>query len=363
MNKTGGKRIMKSWYVYSLNSLITSFFKLFLGVTIAGLLPGFFLLYASEQDSVSTRYGKVSADTLLVRARPGTNYEVIGRLKKDEEVEVVSEQEEWLEIIAPSDASAWCAAHLLEDDRVIGDDVNVRSGPGLVFSPFARLEEGDQVVKLGGLRDGWQRIKPPAGATAWVHADYVELIEESPEKTAYDSNIFHYLIPEIEAHFQARKILPKDFRYGLEIAPDLELTPESETSQDYQIESAPDAVVDEQSGNQDEKVDPETESKIEPKVETETIAETETGSEPEPLRVGRVRSLGERRSARASHYLVSAREEKAKPKCYLVSTSVKLYRWQGKKVRVYGEKEFYPGWRLPVIKVTGIQLLRTVDDN
>lgn len=124
--------------------------------------------------------GTVLAGVLNVRARPGLRFEVIAKLRKDDPVTVVAEEQDWFGIAVPKIAKAYIAARFLgPDGTVIGDKVRVRSGPGLVFTPYAELHEGEKVEPQGDPENGWQRITPRK--TAWGGSTGI-LSQSSPRR-------------------------------------------------------------------------------------------------------------------------------------------------------------------------------------
>ncbi len=303
--------------------------------------------------------GIVEATVLSVRARPGTNYEVVSRLRRGATVQIVSELGgEWYEIIAPEDTMAWCAKHFIDPSGAVNaDNVHVRAGPGLVFSPFAVLEQGQTVQTIDRPRNGWQRIQAPPDATVWVYSQYIALksaVGEDPGVATADPQAEPQPDPETETAIDEQtKPTP----------PEPEPAAETQIEPPPELEPKADAVP--QADSPEESVE---ESAVEPPPELEPKAEVEPDleliprfdPETEPLTVGRVVSLGDRRTARASHFLVAVEGADHLPKCYLISESVNLRQWESRTVRVYGDKHWHPGWRLPVIRVSGIQLLRTV---
>ncbi len=135
--------------------------------------------------AVRERTGIVTVGVLNVRAKPGLRYEVIAQLHRGTRVTVVSVQDDWLSIRVPPDSQAWIAARFVRAGGVVtGDRVRVRSGAGLVFTPYALLAKGSRVHCLGAPHDGWQRIAPPADAVGWVHRRFVKLLPAAvPEKS------------------------------------------------------------------------------------------------------------------------------------------------------------------------------------
>jgi uncharacterized protein YgiM (DUF1202 family) len=58
----------------------------------------------------------VKATKLKMRAGPGENYSVLGMLKKGDDIKEIGRKEEWLEIEAPAQASAFVAAQYLRQE-------------------------------------------------------------------------------------------------------------------------------------------------------------------------------------------------------------------------------------------------------
>lgn len=149
----------------------------------AVVLGGFLapLRSGAAEETRTTRHGTVSANVLNVRARPGQQYEVIGKFKKDDPVQIVGEAEGWYEVLVPTTAEAWIAARFINAEAKISvDRVKIHSGPGAVFSTYGFVGK-DVVVKRQGepTADGWQKIEAPADAAAWVGRDYVVLAGET----------------------------------------------------------------------------------------------------------------------------------------------------------------------------------------
>ena len=130
----------------------------------------------SDAEDTKPRVGVVTATTLNIRAKPARHFEVIGQIRKGDEVQVVDENDEWVQILVNAQAKAWIAARFIGDDMAVtADRVRVHSGPGLVFTTYAYTEKGAKVTPVGPPVDGWQQIEPPDGAAAWVSRAYVQI--------------------------------------------------------------------------------------------------------------------------------------------------------------------------------------------
>lgn len=57
---------------------------------------------------------------------------------------------------------------------VIGDNVEVRCGPGTNFYPTSKLKQQDVVVVHRHDHGGWYMIEPPAGSFSWIEAELIE---------------------------------------------------------------------------------------------------------------------------------------------------------------------------------------------
>lgn len=128
-----------------------------------------------------SRTGTVTAGSLNVRAKAARHFERIGKFERGDTVQVVGEDNEWLEVIVPPDAKAWVARqHLDGRGAVTATTLLVRSGPGIVFTPYAEVPQGTELKLIGPPMDEWQQILPPPDATGWVSRAYVRIQEPAP---------------------------------------------------------------------------------------------------------------------------------------------------------------------------------------
>ncbi|NOY80341.1 MAG: SH3 domain-containing protein [Kiritimatiellaeota bacterium] len=331
------------------------------------------------------RRGVVTAGVLNVRARPGLRFEVIAKLRKDAAVTVVAEEGDWIGIVPPKNAKAYVAARFLEaDGTVTGDTVRVRSGPGLVFTPYARVHRDDRLELQGAPENGWQRITPPSTAVGWVHRDFVAIEPPpTPEVAAEQEDQ-----PKAVAVAIAESATADQAETGEDVAP-AATQPAAEADAragktDAGGETAEAGEKSQEKGPETAEAGPDGQGKPESE---EKPAETtphaaETGGElaaeqappataegesaaPEvlpPVRVSRegvVVSLGEQATDYVSHTLSRRVGATLYPVCYLNcrSREIDLSEWEGKQVKVYGREIRYPGWSRPVIEVDGIQLV------
>lgn len=63
--------------------------------------------------------------------------------------------------------------------EIVGDNVNIRSGPGTNYYVCTKLNKADR-VKVVGSQFSWTRIEPPAGCFSWISKHYVSADPANP---------------------------------------------------------------------------------------------------------------------------------------------------------------------------------------
>ena len=391
----------------------------FLVIVLLALLPGGSASALDAPEAAGTeessRQGIVTANVLNVRARPATHYEVVAKLERGTIVDIVSEKDGWLEIIAPPNTTAWIAAeYVMPDGTVTGDRVRVHSGPGLVFTTYAYVNEGDHVELLGAPANEWQKIQPPGDAKVWVSRAYVqiekpatpppapaEVVDDKDEAQDADTppDTDEAEVAEAEESDTAEPEKPEQDddtetietsvtgadETGLADAdegttdeiPALKppvLVPPDETVQesppDTDVEEAGEeeyvttVVTSEENGSRSEKgSDIESNETDIGEEETIGMADEEETAESEPvpvtkstpvLREGVLLPLDKPASGIATHFLGVQIHRTCYPVCYLYSERLDLAEWEKRTVRVRGLETWYPGWSKPVIDVRSI---------
>lgn len=129
--------------------------------------------------ALTTAQGTVRGDRVNVRARADAKSEVVAQLNKGDTVEILGRQgadkNEWLRIAVPASGKCYVSAKLVADGVATTDKVNVRCGPGINFHDLGKLAKGESVAVVK--KDGdWAQIKPTAGCSAWVSAQFVEVL-------------------------------------------------------------------------------------------------------------------------------------------------------------------------------------------
>lgn len=137
----------------------------------------------------------VVASNVNVRGQAKLKSEVVTRVTKGQSVTVLEEvvnnhsgPEEpsaWAKILLPPGAHAWINTMYIDaaNKTVKPKKLNLRSGPGENYSVIGLVLHGDALKELNTKGD-WTEIEPPAGAYAFVAAQYLKQGAEAPEVAA-----------------------------------------------------------------------------------------------------------------------------------------------------------------------------------
>lgn len=130
--------------------------------------------------------GKVSAKVLNVRASSSLDSEVIGKLKKNELIEIVGIEEKWYEIQFNEDYGFVSAKFInpqIKSGTVRANLLNVRSLPNKDSDVVGKLKKDKKVIVVDIL-EGWFRIKYK-DTFAYVSAKYIDLKAKSGKTFLY----------------------------------------------------------------------------------------------------------------------------------------------------------------------------------
>jgi N-acetylmuramoyl-L-alanine amidase len=150
--------------------------------------------------------GTVTANSLVVRSGPNTKYSVIGGLRSNEKVSILSLQSGWYKINFKTGVGYVAQSYIKtnymvanqsdskNEDTTIGDSnntvtgevfvgyttataLNVRSGPSTVHNVVKVLFKGEEVVVLESQKD-WLKISKN-NSIGWVSSEYIILTKAS----------------------------------------------------------------------------------------------------------------------------------------------------------------------------------------
>jgi SH3-like domain-containing protein len=125
--------------------------------------------------------GKVNANVLNIRAQASTTSDVLGKLSKDQIIEIVKLHGEWYEI-KHKDTTAFVAAkfivELTKTGIVNANLLNIRSLPNLESEKLAQLKKGNELTIVDEM-DKWYKIKLKDGF-GYVFSEFVDIKKEEP---------------------------------------------------------------------------------------------------------------------------------------------------------------------------------------
>ena len=115
--------------------------------------------------------------TRLTNGQPVTVIEEITRKNSGPD-----EPSAWARIQLPPNAHVWLKSSYLDDNKAVKPrKLNLRAGPGENYSVLGRLQRGDTVAQLT-IKGDWIEIEPPTNAYAFVAAQYLK--QEAPGTVA-----------------------------------------------------------------------------------------------------------------------------------------------------------------------------------
>lgn len=128
--------------------------------------------------------GKITGGRVNIRAGQSTKYEIVLTADIDTPVTVLEKVGDWVKIAYPESEYCYINQKYLSGDlpadipeqglvrEVRGSNVNLRARPWPGSTVVGQVNSGESVF-ITGVRGQWVRIRPPAGAVAWVFNKYV----------------------------------------------------------------------------------------------------------------------------------------------------------------------------------------------
>lgn len=144
---------------------------------------------------------RVTAPSLRLRDGPGTNFEIVGRVKKDDIlVEITANMDRtWIKLRRSDGLIGWASNDYLIIEEIPPSEpppsppeptgryfratarLKVREGPGTTFSTLGVLERDDIVEEIGATTDrSWLQVKRNDGLTGWSFAAYLVRSDTPP---------------------------------------------------------------------------------------------------------------------------------------------------------------------------------------
>ncbi|MFL2096381.1 N-acetylmuramoyl-L-alanine amidase [Marinilactibacillus psychrotolerans] len=157
---------------------------LLLSITIASTI-----VLANENTVV------VKANVLNVRIGPGLSYDVMTQVNEDQRLNVLAEDNEWYKVRLSNDQIGWVASWLVENEEissenqrygiVTGTEVNIRQYATTDSKKLGVVYENTELSVLYEEKDWYQILY--LGKVAWIHKDYLKLIDPPVKQAAEES--------------------------------------------------------------------------------------------------------------------------------------------------------------------------------
>lgn len=135
-------------------------------------------LFAQAQErQFEPVYATVLEDQVNIRAGQGLNFEVLGQLNQAAQVVVRGQGYGWYKIKLPREALCFVHSDYINEGIVEADKLRVRAGCGTNFNVLGMLRKRG-TVDIVEEKGDWVRIRPPKSCTGWIKKDYLELSEK-----------------------------------------------------------------------------------------------------------------------------------------------------------------------------------------
>ncbi|NQS99863.1 MAG: SH3 domain-containing protein [Candidatus Omnitrophica bacterium] len=123
---------------------------------------------------------RVTTGNVNIRAGQGLNFEQLGKLTKSDSVVVLGQEHDWYKIQLPRQARCYAHKDFVDSGIVTAEKLRVRAGRGTNFNILGVLKKGERVEVLEE-RDPWLRIVPPKSCVGWVRKEYLKLTQRKPK--------------------------------------------------------------------------------------------------------------------------------------------------------------------------------------
>lgn len=138
-----------------------------------------FAFYCLGQNTPPVKVRALKNNTNL-RAKAALAAEVVGQVAANQELTARSMDADWVEVVAPTNVDFWVLGDYMKDGVVVcSQNVNVRAGPGINFNVVGRLTNGTS-VEVRGSHAEWIKISPPETCSLWISRSLVEIVTVTP---------------------------------------------------------------------------------------------------------------------------------------------------------------------------------------
>jgi SH3-like domain-containing protein len=119
----------------------------------------------------------IRGDRVNVRSQPSLEGEVLAWMKRGETVETqASSKDGFIRIALPPKVAVWVYGPLVDrvSHQVKAPEARLRVGPGRNYGELGLIKKGATLIEIRE-SDGWLQVEPPAGLSAYVGAQFIEL--------------------------------------------------------------------------------------------------------------------------------------------------------------------------------------------
>lgn len=119
----------------------------------------------------------IRGDRVNVRSQPSLDGEVLVWMKRGETVETQgSSKDGFIRIALPAKVAVWVYGPLVDraSHQIKAPEARLRVGPGRNYGELGVLKKGATLSEIRK-SDGWLQVEPPAGLSAYVGAQFIEV--------------------------------------------------------------------------------------------------------------------------------------------------------------------------------------------
>ncbi|MBM3252661.1 MAG: hypothetical protein FJZ16_00215 [Candidatus Omnitrophica bacterium] len=120
--------------------------------------------------------GEITADRVNVRAGPDLNFEVIHSLNRGDKITITDKQYDWYKIKLPESCILYINKEYISkevDNFIVKvNNVNVRAGASFEFNVVGKLSKEDK-IEIVSEHGQWYGIKAPLSCFGWINSRYV----------------------------------------------------------------------------------------------------------------------------------------------------------------------------------------------
>jgi len=117
----------------------------------------------------------VKGSRVNLRAGAALTSEVVHQVNQGQPLIARTFKGEWVEVVPPEGSAVWVHGDFVKEGRVSANELNVRAGPGGNYSVVGRIPQGTTIEPIGEHGD-WLKTRPLPGCTFWISKEFVELV-------------------------------------------------------------------------------------------------------------------------------------------------------------------------------------------